>query len=246
MFHRNFFINIIDAMTSQLLEALDSLTGVELNKENLQAVPVNEGVYILFHNGNLVYVGKANDLQGRLGEHLEKITGRHNILPTQMTFVCMSVGEGWTALAPESTLINALKKRNIGLCTWNGAGFGPHDPGRDRETTNKPSEGFDSNFRIKCDLPCDWIDARQWNVLDLLLALKRKLPYLLRYQTSGHWTKGHPDYNDVSVLVPQTGMQAKDLLAKIVHVLPGWQATLFPSHMILYKEKRDYKYGDQL
>ena len=41
-------------------------------------------------------------------------------------------------------------------------------------------------------------------------------------------------------------MTAEELLRTIAEALPGWQATAFPSHMILYKESRRYTYGEVL
>jgi len=41
-------------------------------------------------------------------------------------------------------------------------------------------------------------------------------------------------------------MPARDLLRLIVGRLPGWQATVFPGHMILYRETKAYKHGEVL
>jgi hypothetical protein len=38
-------------------------------------------------------------------------------------------------------------------------------------------------------------------------------------------------------------MTATEILRLIAQALPGWQATKFPSHMILYKEQRTYAHG---
>jgi hypothetical protein len=67
---------------------------------------------------------------------------------------------------------------------------------------------------------------------------------LLRYETARHKSSGpHVDYKDVTVAVPRDDMTARDLLRTIAQALPGWQATAFPSHLILYKEDRTYKHG---
>ncbi len=39
-------------------------------------------------------------------------------------------------------------------------------------------------------------------------------------------------------------MSARELLRTVAQALPGWQATAFPSHMILYKEHRTYIHGE--
>jgi len=58
------------------------------------------------------------------------------------------------------------------------------------------------------------------------------------------WGVSHADHVAVLVSVPQNDMSSEDLLRTIAQALPGWQATAFPSHMILYKESRRYTYGD--
>ncbi len=68
--------------------------------------------------------------------------------------------------------------------------------------------------------------------------MKKELPFLLRYQQSS------TDYENASVTVPDPGMAAAELLGLIAAALPaGWQATRFPSHMILYKKIREFQYG---
>ncbi len=44
--------------------------------------------------------------------------------------------------------------------------------------------------------------------------------------------------------VPRT---ARSLIARTVAVLgSGWQATLFLSHVILYRERREYRHGEPI
>ncbi len=189
-------------------------------------------------------MGKADNLKNRLSEHLSKIMGRQNIEASEMTFTCLTVHKNWAALAPESTLIAYYKKQSGGLCEWNGISFGPHDPGRERETSDKPPDGFDSQFPIHADWPCSSVTAGNWNIRELLILMKEKMPFVLRYEAvKKNYRRGHPDYNDLTVVVPRSGMPANELLRLITEKIPGWQATQFPSHMILYKESRDYVHG---
>lgn len=220
------------------------LDAAPLTAEKLDDLAPRDGVYQLYLAGSLVYIGKSDRLPRRLSEHRRKIAGRHQLDLTGMTFKCLFVHRNWTDLAEES-LIRYYKNAGAGECAWNGNSFGPHDPGRNRETTNKPPQGFDANYPIKDDWPCKWIAAGEHRGCDLLLSLREGLPYLLRYQTAGRSLKrGHPDYNDISINVPETGMPARDLLRTIAQNLAGWQATVFPSHMILYKEARkSYTHG---
>lgn len=58
---------------------------------------------------------------------------------------------------------------------WNGSGFGSNDPGRERETTNKPEQGFDARFPIDIDLPVEILAPGDYTVDDALIALKEAL-----------------------------------------------------------------------
>lgn len=242
--HAHFEIDIIHALSSQLVAAFSKLEVGPLTDEEISALPKGQGVYKLYHQGALVYVGKADSLKKRLGEHRHKISGRQNIDVADMGYKCLFVHPNWTTLAPESSLIKHYRKSGEGECAWNGNGFGPHDPGRERETTNKAPDGFDAQYPIRQDWRCDWIKAGERNAAELLKAIKGDLPYLLRYQTAKQKSQEpHSDYKDLTVNVPQDDMTVRDLLRTVAETLPGWQATAFPSHMILYKEHRTYTHG---
>lgn len=97
---------------------------------------------------------------------------------------------------------------------------------------------------IREDWHCDWVKAGEHNVAQLLKSLKSGLPYLLRYQTARKKSQeAHPDCRDAKVAVPEDDMTASALLRVVAQALPGWQATRFPSHMILYKEQHEYRHG---
>jgi hypothetical protein len=139
-----------------------------------------------------------------------------------MSFSCLTVHKNWTALAPEESLIKRYREQSYEVCEWNGVSFGPHDPGRDRETTNKDTEGFDVQFPIRDDWPCDFVDAREWNVRELLIRIKKGLPFLLRYEAvNKKYRKGHPDYNNLVLTVPAAGMPVSELLRLVTRNLPG-------------------------
>lgn len=238
-----FEIDIISALAEQLVAALDRLETGALTDENIANVDGERGVYALHHKSVMVYVGKADNLPRRLHDHLRKISGRQRILLEEMSFKCLYVHPNWTALAPEKSLIEYYKASGAG-CEWNGIGFGPHDPGRDRETTNKSPDGFDSVYPINERLECDWVHSGTWNVRELLISLKQRLPFLLRYQClDRNYRKGHPDFNTKDVIVPSPRMPARELVHLIAEAVPGWQATVFPSHIIFYQESRTYTFG---
>ncbi len=231
-----FEIDIISALSSQLVAAFEKLDEGELTEEQLTSLDPGQGVYQLFYKGALVYVGQAKSLKRRLTEHRTKISGRRNIDVASMGFNCLYVHQNWTALAPEVSLIKHYNALGKDSCPWNGNGFGPHDPGRQRETTNKPTEGYDAQYPIRDEWPCSWVKAGRYNAQDLLKSLKEGLPYLLRFQTD-------PDLVTIKVGVPSDSMPARELLRLAAKNLPGWQATVFPGHMILYKETKHYDHG---
>ena len=243
----HFEINIISALSAQLLEKLKQLEPAPLHPDYLDALAGGQGIYQLYHQQNLVYVGKANSLKKRLNEHRDKISGRQRIDVAEMSFTCLYVHPNWTALAPEESLIKHYKKSGEGACAWNGNGFGPHDPGRDRETTDKPTEGFDAKYPIRGDWPCDWIDKGSYDAFELLSSLKRELPFLLRFEMAAKKSRSpHDAFSGLRVEVLKDGMGSTDLLVLVAKALPGWQATAFPSHLILYEEDRPYKHGKRL
>ena len=247
-YHAGFDLDLALALKEQLVTEFGRLEIGQLSRQSISQVRKDQGVYKLFYQGILVYVGKADNLNKRLSEHFLKISGRMNIAFDRMGFKCLYVGKNWTTLAPEESLIKFFKTSGEGQCEWNGNGFGPHDPGRERETTNKSPDGFDGTYPIQHTWPCVWIGAKEWKVIDLLMALKDNLPFLLRYEIDpkGHYTKGHADHRAASFIVGSAGLPADALLGQIAAAMPGWQATRFPGHMILYKEKRDYKFGTRL
>jgi hypothetical protein len=231
-----FDIDLPRALRQQLVEALQTLDLASLNAENIIQVPRERGVYQLYHHDELVYVGKANNLRSRLTQHSRKIAGRSNIEPGDMNFKCLWMSPNWITLAPEAQLVALYASQ--GTASWNGGGFGPHDPGAGREERNDPPAFFDQQFPIRSDWQCASITAGDWGVLPLLTRLKKDLPFLLRFQGAS------ADYEGASVVVPGARMSATGLLRLICQALPpGWQATRFPSHMILYKKLRPFQYG---
>jgi hypothetical protein len=243
-YHARFEIDIISALSSQLVAAFEKLDVGPLDESALKSLEQGQGVYQLFHKAALSYVGQAKSLKNRLTQHRAKISGRRSIDVADMGFKCLYVHKNWTALAPEDSLIKYHRTLGEGVCPWNGNGFGNHDPGRERETTDKPTEGWDALYPIREDWPCSWVSAGEYKAYDLLKSLKAGLPYLLRFQGAQRKsTKPHPDLTAADVEVPRNAMHANELLKLVAERLPGWQATAFPSYMILYKEQRHYAHG---
>ena len=144
--------------------------------------------------------------------------------------------------------------REHGEVAWNGSGFGSNDPGRQRETTNMKPDGFDASHPISIDLPLEQpLEPGSKPVVDALNHLKTSLPYTLRYETlrnkqgKAQRGKAHVDLLEASITAPSTPQTTRALMRLIVDALGlMWQATVFPSHVILYKEEFEYKFGARI
>jgi hypothetical protein len=228
----------------QLLEAFANLQPAALDEANISDVPLVEGVYQLHYQGVLVYVGKADNLRSRLGQHRRKLSGRQGVDLGQVKFAALETNPNWTALAPEASLIAHFTQ--AGLAAWNGNGYGNHDPGRNREERNEAPDGFDQLYPIRYDWSVS-LEVGDYKVNELLQRAKSELPFLLRYQTSTKaWRQGHPDYNDMTVSIVHPNMHIDELLQLIAQRVAGWQATRFSSHVIFYKENRQYTFGTRI
>ena len=153
-----FDIDLHRALREQLIEKLADIETGALTHENLATVPQERGVYQLYHNGELVYVGKAERLRSRITKHLKKIQGRTNLELSEMAFKCLWMSPNWTTLAPEKQLIDFYTSERKAV--WNGNGFGPNDPGAGREDRNNPPAMFDERYPIKADWRCEEIWRR--------------------------------------------------------------------------------------
>src|SRR2546423_5476461 len=147
-------LSIPRALADQLAEGLRKLTPAALDEHEISRLGRRPGIYHLYQNGLLVYVGKAEDsLPKRLTEHYRKLIGREKV--GAMTFACLYVDEDLHAVAPERLLIH--RYRAAGQAPWNTNGFGNHDPGRRRDTTAFEADHFDSLYPVRLDWPCDTI-----------------------------------------------------------------------------------------
>jgi len=223
------------AVTAHLQNELSALGETPLTGGNLLALGqfqtqqgIKQGVYALFLAGAVVYVGKADDVANRLRRHHEKVRGRIGLNPADVGFKCLLLRKSWSTSANEKTLISLLNP------AWNNQGFGPKDPGKERDGY-KPSV-FDTTYPIEPSYPCAGVGNTE-KVEKLLASLKKELPYLLRYNKS----EVAPFAGTVVNLtaIPKT---AWDLLLAARDALgTGWQATRFKSHMILYQRSAGRK-----
>lgn len=242
-----FEFDLPTALLTQVVNQFDRMSDERLTLSNISQIASDaQGVYQLFYDGILVYIGKSDaeaGLHTRLSRHAQKIVDRIGLEPSKVTFKAIRIAV-FAAMDLETQLL-----KHYGRTAWNNSGFGSNDPGRERETTNKKPGGFDSRYPINTDLPLDFIPAGTYQVADLLVLLKDNLPYTFRYEVAGKSTgqayrkSPHPDYQ-VSIVIPASQMNMREIMKLILGVLPvGWQATEFVSHVILYKEKRAYTHG---
>lgn len=239
------------AVMNQIIPALDEMSSAPLTLSNAVNLPEAQGVYLLAHDGAIRYVGKTDaeaGLRTRLARHARKFEQRWNVRPEDVSFKAAQILV-LTAMDVESRIIKHFRAE------WNGSGIGSNDPGRERETTNKPEFGFDARFPINIDIPLEILEPGDKTVHAALIALKEALPYTLRYEVTlpdGRKKAGshdyrlnpHPDMLSSSVIIPYGPMTVRNMMQLIVSALPlGWQATYFVSHVILYKESRVYLHG---
>lgn len=228
----DFDFNMARAITEQLVEQFDQMTAGPLTADATAAARSEPGVYLLFLDNVLVYVGKSDgDLQGRLERHRRTLTGRKNITIDQMSFKAIHIHSNWSALTTEASLI-----RHYGQTAWNFSGFGSNDPGRRRDDTAVPPDSFDGRYPIDPDFAVT-CDAGEFAASELLSRLKGDLPYLLRYQSVGD--------DDCQIRLAGGNSTARLLLQQIAAGLGDeWQVTALPGRLLMYKERRQYDHGE--
>lgn len=237
---------------TQIIPALDTMSSAPLTSTNALQLPDAQGVYLLMYDGQIRYVGKTDaeaGLRTRMARHARKFEQRLNVRPEDVSFKAAQILV-LTAMDIETKVIAHYGSE------WNGSGFGSNDPGRERETTDKPDQGFDAQFPIDIDMPLEILPSGAMSVHEALMALKIALPYTLRYEVKlppgrkkvgshDFRTNPHPDMRASTVMIPGGPMTVRATLQRIVAALPrGWQATYFVSHLILYRETRAYLHGE--
>lgn len=232
-------------LPSALLDAVDSrfnqITPQTLTEEHAALVPNEQGIYCLFHDDRLVYIGKTDGgagLRARLVRHARKLNGRVGLSPDDVSFKAMRIFV-FTAMDIEQDLI----KRHGGVraLAWNGSGFGSNDPGKERDTTRYKDDHFDAMFPINLDTCFVTFGPERQPVAQVLSQLKAKLPYLLRFD------KDQEDLKQATVAV-QPHMTTREVLELCASALPvGWHVTALPSHIIAYKnDNRNFPSGMQI
>jgi len=91
---RQFEFALTDALIAQLITCLDGMKTAELTPEITAGIPNGQGVYQLFLDGNLVYIGKTDNeagLQRRLLRHANLVLSRSNLTGGRVTFKAVQV-----------------------------------------------------------------------------------------------------------------------------------------------------------
>lgn len=252
--YAEFEFDLPSALQDELIRLFDRMHAAPLDVATTSSIEEVQGVYQLFHDGELVYIGKTDaeaGLKTRLSRHAKKILHRPTFAG-DVSFKAVRVMV-FAAMDLETQLIKHYRGLHAGAASWNGSGFGSNDPGRERETTNKPPKGFDPRYPISIDIPGNYLRTEGMSVAVALAELKSVVPYTIRYETLRGPTgralanRPHPDLLAARITPPPGPQTVRGLLLAICTALgPNWQATLFPSHVILYKEEQSYKYGEIL
>ena len=235
---REFEFDLPGALLNHLVLVLDEMESAPLNPTSLAAVPEAQGVYQLFLDGQLVYIGKTDGEAGllkRLSRHAKKILHRHNLDPARVSFKAIRIFV-FTAMDLETQLIKHYTQDKGTL--WNGSGFGSNDPGRKRDTS-EPGR-FDQEFPIDIDRELEDDFSGTDTAANVAARVKLLLPYTFRFQTIGKSRKPHADLAETIVVISPGNNTARKVIEEMVRQLPsGWQATALSAVMILYKESRE-------
>jgi hypothetical protein len=240
-----YVFDFLRTVSEQLKNKLETLSPSPLNdaaiarlQEFQTEVRSPQGVYLLIYDGQPRYIGKANNVKDRLTQHLTKLRGRRHIALDRLAYKVLILDQSMSTAANEDILIGLFKTQYSDM--WNGVGFGPKDPGKERDTT-KPGK-FDQQHPIIDDYPVEIdLDLEGGVQLGNLLArMKFQLPYVFRYDV--------PASVQLSTIHLQSvNHVARDLLQAIVtHLGDGWRGAIISYGMVLYKTSKRYPYGIEI
>lgn len=234
------------ALIESLVELLEKMPQGELTEANVAQVGNEQGVYQLFFDEKLVYIGKTDadaGLQARLKRHSRKILGRKVLTPQRVTFKAVRVYV-FTAMDLEELLIKRYGLNSTN--SWNNSGFGSNDPGRERDTSTLKEHHFDKRFPMDYDYLVDVsANGAQQPVSKVIDALKKTCPHLIRFEGASKSGRApHPDLEKTNVLIPPGKETLMQTLRRLKSALGHeWQITALPGYVIGYKENKQYKEG---
>lgn len=232
------------ALLTQLVKLLDSMPSASLAQGELNEVPEEQGVYQIFLDEKLVYIGKTDaeaGLKKRLSRHCEKIKNRVGLQSGVVRFKAVRIYV-FAAMDLETQLIEHYKN-SLGKLEWQNSGFGSNDPGRKRDS-GKPGI-FDSTFPIDIDLPfLSQLESGTVSVSEALNNLKRNVPYVVRFERAKTGQAPHEDLTAAGITIHKGIDTPRRLLEEVKSALSAdWQITVLPGYVIIYKESNKYTSG---
>lgn len=237
-----FKLSVTAALKQQLTAQFDGMPRVVLSEERLAELDGLPGVYELFDGERLVYIGKADSLPDRLGNHLHKLRGRARVDMATIGFRCLYVEEDLSTVAPERMLIAEHRAAELEEARrsgakpgserlWNTIGFGNNDPGRNRDRSMVKDSHFDFLYPINLDFPIDLSGTAISDARDLAIELKAVLPYNFRFD------QRMPKVPLSDPLAVSTAMTARIAFEVLAKALPdGWAVTALPGYVICYMD----------
>lgn len=241
MGHKSYTFDFLETVSKQLVEDIESLPVSPLNASTMLALSqyqtdnnAKQGIYLIHLSGVPVYLGKADDVADRLSSHLRKMTGRMHLDLSAVGYKALLLDKSMSTAANETLLISIFRTSHSGM--WNGKGFGPKDPGQERDTT-RPNF-FDRTYPIDDAWPITFPDDST-TAEELLSAIKQQVPYVFRFDLE---SAGATPIELAGV--PRT---AKALLsATVVALGTGWKGAVLAYGMVLYRTNKRYSYGEEL
>lgn len=235
------------ALLAQVADLFGYMKPGPLSEKTVLNVPEEQGVYQLFFNGELVYVGKTDadaGLRQRLLRHAKKIRSRRNLHQSQVAFKAVRVYV-FTAMDLEDLLIKHYRSSGIPLA-WNLSGFGSNDPGRKRDKSHIKERHFDRLYPIDINLEARVVQPiDDYSVAEVLRQLKAQLAYTVRFENKGgKSTQPHPDLRQAMVRLRSDRSSVLSTFQQVKAALGAeWQITALPGYVIVYKEREDYLHG---
>lgn len=140
----HFTFDLDAGIRAQLIDHLNSTPKLPLKSG---VGPKESGLYAIYLDENLVYIGKATKsftksertLRDRLGEHVRKLSERTGGDLSRFKITYATFDSDWWVVAGEVALIRHLSP------SLNASGFGSKTPGAGRPGTDRISE-FDKLF----------------------------------------------------------------------------------------------------